>query len=154
MKERRAVRVLDQDYAEEVIDRLGRLSPAAEPAWGRMTPPQMVAHLGLTVRYSMGKFGPLPVVGPWWLRRIVGPLVINGFLALPKNAKAPRARGVTLPPPDDLESLQALLEEYLGLVQAGELTPPPHPYFGDIGIDGWAKFHVVHFEHHLRQFRL
>ncbi|MBI4558849.1 MAG: DUF1569 domain-containing protein [Candidatus Hydrogenedentes bacterium] len=32
------------------------------------------------------------------------------------------------------------------------MQPEPHPYFGDIGIDGWSKLHVRHFEHHLRQF--
>ncbi|MBI4558851.1 MAG: DUF1569 domain-containing protein, partial [Candidatus Hydrogenedentes bacterium] len=42
--------------------------------------------------------------------------------------------------------------EYLAAVATGDMQPEPHPYFGDIGIDGWSKLHVRHFEHHLRQF--
>ncbi len=87
-------------------------------------------------------------------RRVAGPLILQGLLPIPKNVRAPRravpTSGIHLQ--DDLETLQALLEEYLQLVQADELTCPPHPLFGDIGVDGWARFHVVHFEHHLRQF--
>ena len=51
-------------------------------------------------------------------------------------------------------SLAALLDEYLALVQSGELKTGLHPVFGDIGIDGWARVHVLHFEHHCRQFGL
>ncbi len=46
------------------------------------------------------------------------------------------------------------MEEYLAAVETGELRPAPHTLFGDIGIDGWARLHVRHFEHHLKQFGL
>ena len=55
-------------------------------------------------------------------------------------------------PDADTETLHAVLETYLELVQAGELVPRAHPVFGDIGVDGWANLHIAHFEHHLKQF--
>jgi len=144
----------DHDYVAEVIGRLGKLEPDATPAWGRLTADGMIAHLADAVRYSMGKGAQVKRLDNWFLRGIVAPLILNGLVRIPKNVKGPdfrhpdRAAG----PPDDLDTLHAVLEEYLGLIQAGELQCEPHPAFGDLGIDGWAKMHMRHFEHHMRQF--
>jgi len=129
------MRPFDHDYAEEIIERLSGLSAETRPRWGRLTRDQLYAHLADTLRYSMG--------------RIVGPLVLSGLLRIPKNLKIPGSGEM---PRGNLETLQAVLEDYLNLVQADELAPVPHVYFGDLGVDGWARLHMAHFEHHLRQF--
>jgi hypothetical protein len=36
--------------------------------------------------------------------------------------------------------------------RAKTLPNIPHPFFGDFGPEGWAKLHVIHCDHHLRQF--
>lgn len=148
------MRSFDHDLTREFVTRLQSIPEDAVPRWGKMSRAAMIAHLATVVRYSMGRSGSLPVRGSWMTRRVAGPLILQGLLPIPKNVRAPRravpTSGIHLQ--DDLETLQALLEEYLQLVQADELTCPPHPLFGDIGVDGWARFHVVHFEHHLRQF--
>ena len=41
----------DASHRAELLSRLDRLRPDAVPAWGRMTPPKMVAHL--TEAYRM-----------------------------------------------------------------------------------------------------
>ena len=147
-----AMRSLDHDYVEEVMARLGRIQADAQPAWGALTRDRLVAHLVGAVRFSMGRLGAMPDQGTWFTRRIMKPLVLNGIVRIPKNV---RTRGAARQTPggiDNLETLHALLEEYLQLVQADELTPPPHPIFGPLDVDEWAKMHVRHFEHHLRQF--
>lgn len=144
------MRDFDHDYVEEAIGRLKQLKAGASPAWGKMTPEQMIEHLANSVRYSMGRLGDVPDKSNWLLRRIVAPLIMRGVIRIPKNI-----RGSDFPKRpyrDDLETLHAVLEEYLAVVQAGELEPKPHPGFGDIGVDGWAAMHYLHFEHHLRQF--
>ena len=148
------MRSFDHDYVNDVIERLGRIEPNAKPAWGTLTPQGMIRHLVEAVRYSMGKGPKIAYTGNWFVRRVIAPLIINGILKIPKNIKAPPFRDPNRPPipPDDLETFHALLEEYLALIQADELEPEVHPGFGDIGVDGWAKLHVVHFEHHMRQF--
>lgn len=140
----------DQQYAADVIRRLAAIRPESKPQWGRMTRAELIQHLGDSVRYSMGRAGVVQDQSNWLMQYIAGPLILNGIVPLPKNIKRPEAP--MRPAQDDIETLQALLEEYLGLVQAGELEPPRHPVFGNIGVDDWAKMHAVHFEHHLRQF--
>lgn len=150
------MRVLDHDYVEELVERFSSLEPNAAPLWGVMDGPAMIRHLISLVRFSMGRGGTMPDQSNWLSRNVLGPLLINGFLRFPKNVNAPSPLNAPEYPAgcDDLETLHALLEDYLGLVQAGELEPIPHPYFGAIGVDGWAKLHVAHFEHHLKQFQL
>lgn len=149
------MKTFDHDYVQEISLRLDKIAPDAKPRWGSMTPSVMMDHLGKTVRYSMGKAPHLPVVGKWHVRNIIGPLMINGLIKLPKNAKMPRAARTAMeqtPVTGDAETLQAVMEEYLHAIATGDIDPPPHPVFGSIGVDGWAKFHIRHFEHHLTQF--
>jgi len=144
------MRHFDHDYVVEVIQRLGAIKPAAKPQWGTLTPQELIQHLGDSVRSSMGRAGAVNDRSNLIMRKIVAPLILNEIIRIPKNVKAPAHSMRSAH--DDIETLQALLEEYLGLVQADELKPEPHPAFGNIGVDGWAKMHFVHFEHHFRQF--
>ena len=144
------MRHFDHDYVEDFMKRLAKIPPDAKPRWGKMTPRAMVQHLADTVRFSMGKAGDVPDRSNAFSRRIVAPLILNGIVPIPKNLKAPPyPKGSSQ---DDIETLHAILDEYLGLVQAGGLAPKRHPVLGDLGVDGWAKMHYRHFEHHLKQF--
>ncbi len=146
------MRALDHDYVNELVARLGTLHPEMRAAWGAMSSEQMVGHLTAAVRYSMGRGPKLPFVGSWFTRRLVWPLVSAGILRIPRNVKAPNPGGSL--PTGDVETLHAVLEEYLNLVQSDEFQPARHPFFGNIGVDGWARMHVLHFEHHMKQFGL
>jgi len=146
-----AMRHFDHDFVNDVMARLGRIRPDAKPRWGVLTPAGMIEHLADTIRYSMGRGGDLPDRSNWFMRAIAAPLVLNGIFPMLKNYPEP-GYGKMRRGHDDLESFHALLEEYLSLVETGAMTPKRHFLFGDIGVDGWAKMHVVHFEHHLKQF--
>lgn len=150
------MRHLDHDYVNEIMRRFESLPSGAKPVWGTMTPPELTRHLIFTVKYSMGQAGKSRVYGRWFVRRIIGPLILNGVLRIPRNARLPKPvlEVQKLQEYGDLETLHAVLETYLNLVQSGELVPEPHPVFGPIGVDGWDQMHVRHFEHHLRQFRV
>lgn len=101
----------------------------------------------------MGKEPGLLFTGNWLTTYVVAPLVLNGWLPVPRYIISPCAR----PPapaaaPDDTETLHAVLEAYLDCVHTGDIEPNRHPILGDIGIDGWDKMHVFLFEHHLARF--
>lgn len=141
----------DHDYADEIVKRLSKIPPNAVPRWGKLTRDQLYAHLTNTLRYSMGRAGEPVNNSTWVSRNIIKPLILRGILRIPKNVKVPNLGPI---PDGDLETLQAVLEEYLNLVQADELEPYPHSYFGALDVDDWARLHTVHFEHHLRQFEV
>jgi len=146
---------LDADYVDDLIRRLSRIPADAIPRWGDLRGTTLTEHLIWAVRHSMGRSKQMPFFGNWFTCRVIGPLALLGLLPIPKNLKLPAhimAQGITGRERGDLETLHALLEEYLNLVQADELVPAPHPFFGDIGIDGWDRVHIRHFNHHLRQF--
>jgi hypothetical protein len=140
---------LDHDYVNEVIARLERIQPDAKPAWGSMSRADMISHLADWVRLSMGRTDPLPDQSTWLSRNILRHAMLHGVLPIPKGLSSPRMQKS---PTSDLETFHALLEDYLAHVQSGDLQPPPHPFFGPLGVDGWARIHLRHFEHHLRQF--
>lgn len=142
----------DHDYLDRLLFRLGRIKPEATPAWGHMTPPGVVAHFAETLLYSMGRMGQLPHNGNWFTRKLLKPAILGGLVAIPKNVQAPPYASPAKRPPADMDTLHTLLEEYLALVQAGELAPQTHPLFGPLTIDEWARLHIRHFEHHLTQF--
>jgi hypothetical protein len=139
----------DHDYVTRLLFRLGRLKQDARPRWGKMTPRDLVRHLAQSLKYSMGRLGGAADRSNAVTRGIIKPLVLKRIVPIMKNLKC------TLPADnqtENLDSLHVLLEEYLALVQAGELHPCAHPALGPLDVDEWARLHVLHFEHHLRQF--
>lgn len=147
------IRDFDRDYAEEIVRRLKALPPDRKPNWGKMAATDLVPHLTNTMLYTMGRRDKRPFIGNWATKRILGPLVLGGWIPVLKNIQAGPAA-----PPDathfTLEDLQAALQDYMSAVETGALHPEPHPLFGEIGVDGWARMHVRHFEHHFKQFSL
>jgi len=142
---------LDNDYVESLIARLASIPADATPRWGALRRDTLIEHLVWVVRHSMGRSNQVRFMGNWFTVNIVGPLFLRGLFPTVKNLKFKNSHDL-LREPGDLETLHALLEEYLNLVQADELQPGRHPLFGDIGVDGWDRLHIRHFEHHCKQF--
>ncbi|HPO16427.1 MAG TPA: DUF1569 domain-containing protein [Candidatus Hydrogenedentes bacterium] len=149
------MRHLDNDTVNEIIQRLNNITLDTVPKWGQLRRDTLIEHLIWVVKHSMGRSKQVPFFGNWFTRRIVGPAFLTGLFPIPKNLQLPKAlsaQGIVAREPGDLNTLRILLEEYLALVQADELKTGLHPAFGDIGVDGWDRIHIMHFEHHLRQF--
>lgn len=146
---------LDNDHIEQIFRRLGRISPDAPPQWGSMDRPAMIRHLVWMVRYALGRSGDLPPLHNWFTRTMVRPLMLSGWISMPRNIRMPRLyrkMEIVLQEPGDEETLRALLEDYVNLVQADELVPRDHPLFGPMSVDDWDRYLVIHIDHHLRQF--
>jgi len=145
----------DSDYGEQLIERIRQIPEDATPLWGKMHRKDLIEHFIWVLHHAMGRSTQVPDFSNWFSRSVLKWLAMSGFLPIPKNLQLPTqltSRGVTSQEPGDLEDLQAIIEEYLHLVQADELEPAPHPLFGPLDVDGWDKLHVRHFEHHLKQF--
>lgn len=145
------IRAFDQAFVDEAMAEFEALTPDQEPEWGSMRSPQLFAHLITAVRYGLGKEELSPPEGSFFIRRILSPLLISGIMKLPKNVDKPKMYDAEAPQ-GTAKELRAELEEHLARLNDGTLDPPPHPALGDFGPAGWSKLHIVHIEHHLRQF--
>ena len=148
------MRDFDRDFAREIVERLDALPPERKPKWGVMRAEELVPHLTHSMLWSMGRREAPEFAGNWVTTHIVGPLVIRGWLPILKNVRISVRPGTNNDGQDTLEDLEGVLADYLTAVETGSIHPAIHPLFGDIGVDGWARMHVRHFEHHFKQFDL
>jgi hypothetical protein len=131
--------------------RVARLTPDAEPRWGKFTAAGMVAHLNDAMRMATGELRVEPKRGP--LR--VFPLKQLILYVLPFPKGAPTA-------PELLSrcgaaDLRIEQTEFLAISERAALRnptdpSPAHPAFGRMSYDAWGKLIAKHTEHHLRQF--
>jgi len=134
-----------------LLARLAGVRPDEPALWGRMTAPQMLAHLSDTMRITLGDQpccrmpSPLRYPGlkhvvlyvlPWPKGRIQGPP--EAFVAGPTSWSV------------DLATLEALVARFTARGPSG--TWPEHPLFGPLDGPEWGVFSYRHFDHHLRQF--
>ena len=143
--------LFDPAQRQEMVDRIRGLSPASQRRWGRMTAPQMVAHLTDQMFHCLGDRPCTPVPSilrwtplrhasiywiPWPKGRLKGPP--DAFLTQPGSW------------PVDAARLLGLVERF-GTRDPGDVWPN-HALFGPMrGVD-WGFFCYKHFDHHLRQF--
>ena len=143
--------MFDDSCRRVMLARLLSLTPDSQRHWGRMSAPQMIAHLTDQMHHVLGdeavaaRPGPLrwpPVrlasiyLLPWPKGRIKGPP--EAFVTQPKSWER------------DVRELEALLERFA----ARDLknTWPDHALFGRMSARNWGVFVHKHFDHHLRQF--
>ena len=132
---------------------------------GKWTPAQIVEHLALGLNLSAETFRSRTYHAPMSRRRRtpaehVARLFILGFRWFPPRRKAPER---TTPPPHvtraDAEA------HFLAGIEAWDqvdraLLPErranlfvKHPRMGDLTVEEWMRFHVIHARHHARQIR-
>lgn len=151
------VKPLDATFGADVVRRCRGLSTGQKPLWGVLTADELVPHLIGTVRYSMGELPQAGFYGNWFTQNILPPLVYTIGMGPPKNLKSLDTQGnrvEAVSSPGDCDTLQAVIEAFIEGCGKRSFSPARHPFFGHIGFDGWARIHVLHFKHHLKQFGL
>ena len=135
---------------QQLIDRLERLTPDASPRWGRMTAPQMLAHLVDWMLMANGslKTAPMNLI----LRYPPIKQLAIYWLPFPKGVQtAPELLGRRpLEWSSECDELRRHLESFESLALEGGW--PEHPAFGSMTQGQWAVFAYRHMDHHLRQF--
>jgi hypothetical protein len=141
----------DSADREAIVARLRDLRPDAERRWGKMTAPEVVAHLIDQMTLTLGI---VPTRPRWNMMRLPGVKHLSIYwMPWPRGAvKGPPEAFVTAP-----ASWSEDLERLIGYVGAfSEKTPegewPVHLLFGRMSGEDWGVFCHKHFDHHLRQF--
>jgi hypothetical protein len=142
--------LFDDRRRREFQERLGRLTPATAPQWGKFDAARMVVHVADSLRMALGtlpaKSKRLPIRHP--------PLKQLLFYWLPWPKGVPTAPELLQRSPADWDAevagLLALIEE------AGTVPPdfvwPEHPAFGRMSRRAWGVLGYRHLDHHFRQF--
>ena len=144
----------DPNVANEVRQRIARLQPNSERAWGKMNAAQACAHCAMAMENAMGDTT-LPrhplgrIIGSWAKRR----LIVKGK---PMGRSAPTHPSVLVNDERKFEVERKRLQRTIDRFTSGTdaCTRHPHFFFGPMTPTEWATFMYVHLDHHLRQFNV
>jgi hypothetical protein len=142
--------VWDASARQEIRDRLGRLTPNANRLWGKMTAPQMVAHLADSMRMANGEI-PIPSKN---LPLRFTPIKQFIIYVAPFPKSAPTApQLITRPPidwPSECKAICLGMDQFSARDRSGPF--PEHPAFGKLTARAWGRLIYRHIDHHLKQF--
>jgi len=134
-----------------LVRRAARLTAETPPRWGRMTCPQMLAHVNDALRMAIGELPTARRPGP--LRYFPLKQLFAYWLPIPRGvptspellARIDRAQFAA-----EAAELPAMLERFAS--RPADAAMPEHPAFGSLGRSGWGLLAYRHVDHHLRQF--
>jgi Na+-transporting NADH:ubiquinone oxidoreductase subunit NqrA len=147
--------LFDVAAKNEIIKRSLKLTANSQPAWGSMTPVEMLRHCSEAIQATLK---PRPFDTPPTLRQKVAKFIMINFVPrLPKGAKAPKHINMQLQP-FTLETFESEIENFAKAVEVFSTHKEPilnkHPYFGTMTNKQWGITSWMHMDHHLRQFSL
>jgi hypothetical protein len=138
--------------ASEIMHRLDALTPDAKREWGKMNVGQMLAHCSTTFDMAMGRNNPPQV----FIGRLIGHFFKGQYSNdRPFGRNTPTDPSLVMTGVKDFNKERTYLKEQIeAFVAGGEAgaTKHPHPFFGKLTPEAWAKGMYKHLDHHLRQF--
>ncbi|MCA0364957.1 MAG: DUF1569 domain-containing protein [Bacteroidetes bacterium] len=146
--------IFEKSTTEEVIARIGKLTPATSPLWGKMTVSQMLAHCCVTYEmlFEPERFPKPNFLMGLMLKFLVKPTV-TGNVPYKKNLRTAPAFMIT--EDKDFETERKRLIDFLQKVQdLGEnyFEGRESHSFGKLSKEEWSTMFYKHLDHHLGQF--
>ena len=130
-------------------ERLGRLNPAARPAWGKMSVDQMLWHVNQAIASSLGEIEVEQVKPP-----LPKALIKFMVLSLPWMKNAPTNPAYVPKTQYDFSGERDRCRRLMAAFAAKKLTEPAqdHPAFGSMTMTEQSKLHAKHLDYHFKQF--
>ncbi len=140
----------ENDARAEVLVRIRALSADKRPRWGRLTAPQMLAHISDQIRMALGDVSARR--GSGWMSVPPFNYLMIHVVPWPRGAKGPFEAFTTKPATwdSDIAQLVILIERFCE--KNDQQSWPEHPLFGKLSGKDWAALSYKHLTHHLRQF--
>jgi hypothetical protein len=143
--------ILNDADCTAIRQRIGSVTSASMPRWGRMDAKAMLTHLRQSALMALGE---LPVACK--SKRVFQVFPIKHLIL----HVVPFPKGVPTAPEllvSDAEPLDAIRSELVSLVERIGAGPregnwPVHPLFGRLSFREWGVAIYKHTDHHLRQF--
>jgi Protein of unknown function (DUF1569) len=133
-------------------ERILSLSAASTRKWGKMDLQQMLVHCTAQLKLAVGEMTS-QMQGPALMRTGLGKWILFSVLPWPKGSmtpiemKAEANRSLIT----DIDTGKGILLSYLEKTRNLE-SLKPHPFFGSLNRDEWARLIYKHLDHHLKQF--
>ena len=139
---------------QEVVTRIGKLSPADTAKWGKMTVHQMICHLTDSYLYALGE-KPAAIQSGLFQRTVMKWVALQVPLPWPKGiaTRPEMEQGKGGSAPIEFNQDRAALVAAANRFCDG--LPEPvlqHPIFGPMSAADWWRWGYLHADHHLRQF--
>jgi uncharacterized protein DUF1569 len=144
--------LFEKETVGEILARLEKLQPAAERQWGKMDASQMMAHCSATMDMASGRLNPPRVFIGKLIGGFVKPIFTN---EKPFSRNNPTDKTLVIADARDFQHERELLKAKISqFCEGGEAqcTRHPHPFFGSLTPQQWARGMYKHLDHHLRQF--
>ncbi len=141
--------VLNDGDRSRLIQRLRRVRPDAEAAWGTLNAPRMLCHVADQMRVALGDV-PCKPVHTFASRTLLKFLVVDTGFAPPRG-KIRTAPEMLASQPATWEADLAACVELVERVATGSARAV-HPMFGPLSPEQWGRLCWKHTNHHLVQF--
>jgi len=144
--------ILNETDYTEIKNRIQALSSASVRRWGKMDLRQMLVHCTTQLKIAVGEVS-FHAQGPSFMRSGLGKWMLFSTVPWPKGAQTPAEMNADLAnfSLTDIETEKKDLLYYLEKAKAQEQLNP-HPFFGDLNRNEWARLIYKHLDHHLKQF--
>lgn len=145
--------IFTEKVANQVIDRINKLTPTTKAQWGKMNVAQMLAHCNVTYETVYTDKHPKPnaIVG-FLIRSFVKNIVVSNK-PYPKNGRTAPIFIIT--DERELEKEKKILTDYINKTQKlGEahFNGKENLSFGNLNKNEWNNLFYKHLDHHLNQF--
>ena len=143
--------ILNEGDRAAIRQRIGSVTSASVPRWGRMDAKAMLTHLRLSALMALGE---LPVACKSKGAFQVFPIKHLILHAVPFPKGAPTAPELLVPDTASVDATRSELVSLLERIGAGprEGDGAVHPLFGRLTFREWGVATYKHADHHLRQF--
>ena len=143
------------DTIDDLILRIGRLTPTSARQWGTMTPDEMLCHLADSFAAVTGGRR-ASSAETWFSRNVLRLVALHTSLPWPHGIATrpevdPKQGGTR---PVEFERDRKAVVEHVQRFALPETRCGRHPIFGALTRDEWLIWAYRHVDHHLRQFRL
>ncbi len=146
--------LLNRDDRKEVIERIENLTIDSKRQWGEMDAHQIVVHLTTPLLVALGErlipFKPnlfsLPVV------KILGSQIVPWWHGAPSTPEFLNIQTRHRNFHQDRNALVIEIGRFVQVAKDKKKEFPPHPVFGELTNEEWARLMWRHIDHHLRQY--
>lgn len=144
--------LLDPVGNQEMLERLNRITPQSQRQWGKMDVAQMIAHCGNGLEMAMGTLKTKPTLAGKLIGRFFKSIYVN---EKPFSKGDPTSAELRVVDQRDFEKEKQRLQRLIVEFTTGgleKITRDPHPFFGSLQQQDWARGMYKHLDHHFRQF--